>query len=157
MNIYFEPDNINEQNIYYIKPIRNKLLDKSYFYKIFYSGKVFTLNSIYLRFKLRVRDIKKIDNKVIIHFNTNDNSDIIEKLKSAEYKILKRNNLNKPIHYSCSDQLYKGVIYINFTSSKECKAYDIRHINNIFLKVSGIWENDDSYGISYKFCLPLSI
>lgn len=150
MNIYFDIESIDSNNIYYISPIKNKLVDKLHFYKLFYSASYFTLNSLFIHMTLHVKEFKFIDNKIIAIMKSTENLDIISKVRKLEYQILQRNKMNKEITFGCHEQLSKGFIYINNPNN----LITDKSINkSIFLKISGVWESDNAYGLSFKFCM----
>jgi hypothetical protein len=80
----------------------------------------------------------------------------IEKTILNTYKTI--NNLNKNICFGLSNQLYSGMfkIYretVNFDKSKD-SCNTVEHTSSkpkhLFLKISGIWENESDIGITYK-------
>jgi hypothetical protein len=123
-----EIDNIQFHNIFISESNKNN----NNFIKIFYSNNIVFLNSIYIR--LHLTNLKISNNK--INFEHLYNSD---KIKNIEHYIL--NNINiykKPVYKLASILDNKNLKYSN-----EIKNYYI-------LKISGIWETQDSYGITFK-------
>ena len=80
-----------------------------------------------------------------IFFNPEENKEIIQTISHIEEEILNKINIhNKTIKYNIRNQLKSGFIKIineKYTSS----------INNFILKISGIWETNKEYGLTFKF------
>jgi hypothetical protein len=97
-------------------------------------------------------NIEKYYNKYKCSFNINTHYSLIEKIQYVEEKILEKYiygnktlSLKTP-HYKIYEQIKNGNIKIF------CENIKKNNINNLFiLKISGIWETDISYGLTYKF------
>ena len=76
-------------------------------------------------------------------FDVNTHSEIIEKVKQIEIDILKKIPTNKIPQFKINEQLRNGNVKII--------ADKIDKVNNLLLKISGIWETETEYGITYKF------
>jgi hypothetical protein len=71
--------------------------------------------------------------------------DIINNLKIIEEELLnKYENNNKIPQYKINEQLKNGnlKIFIDIGNKSVC---------SFVLKISGIWETEDKYGLTYKF------
>ena len=123
-----EIDNIQFHNIFISESNKNN----NNFIKIFYSNNIVFLNSIYIR--LHLTNLKISNNK--INFEHLYNSD---KIKNIEHFILNNINIDKKPVYKLTSILDNK----NLKYSNEIKNYYI-------LKISGIWETQDSYGITFK-------
>ena len=123
-----EIDNIQFHNIFISESNKNN----NNFIKIFYSNNIVFLNSIYIR--LHLTNLKISNNK--INFDDLYNSD---KIKNIEHFILNNINIDKKPVYKLTSILDNK----NLKYSNEIKNYYI-------LKISGIWETQDSYGITFK-------
>jgi hypothetical protein len=84
-------------------------------------------------------------NKNILYYNIEKNTEAINSIKKIEKTILKKYNSFKNPSYNLSELLDGGVIRL-FTDSIEKKK-----VLNIILKISGLWEDDETYGVTYKF------
>ena len=73
-----------------------------------------------------------------------DNVDIIDKISALEKKILSMFECNKYPQYNIGPALRSGVFNI---------GYYPRNDETMCLKISGIWENEDEYGLTYKFVI----
>jgi hypothetical protein len=76
------------------------------------------------------------------------NKEIIDKIKLIEYNLLKKYKHlcnNKIPQYKICEQLRIGYIKIfnNVNSKQNC--------HNFLLKISGLWETSNEYGITFKF------
>lgn len=132
-------DKMDTKNIFIMQPIKNTLINHGLFYKLLYSNNLFTLNGIYIKFKLD--DINFLNGRLFYNMNIN-NIDIINKLEAIEKFLLEKinidKNIDKKIYFKIKDQIKSGNIKLNI------------YIPDIILKISGIWENENSIGLSYK-------
>jgi hypothetical protein len=145
MNIVKELDQYDEKYIYFCDPIKNNIMCDSNFIRILYSTHFIVLNGVYLLVKLNDVATEKYYNKYKCSFNVNAHSDLITRLKNIEENILKKMGIDdKTPQFKVYDQLKTGNIKIfGETISKQ---------NNLFiLKISGIWETPQNYGLTYKF------
>lgn len=122
-------DNILYHNIFISESTKN---NTNNFIKIFYSNSIFFLNSIYI--KLKINNLRVSNNKIIF-----DNIYNIEKIKNLESFILNNVNINK-------EPILK---LTNIFDNNILKYGDEIHTYNI-LKISGIWETNENYGITFK-------
>lgn len=146
MNIAIELDEFDETNVYFNKPVRNTVIDESNFLRLTYSNEMFSMNGIYLNVVIDVSNKEKHYNKYKCSFNLNKNYLVVHKLTQIEAKILKRIHLHgkNPVK-KIRQQLNCGNIKLFTDNSLPSPA------NNYTLKMSGIWETDTEYGITYKF------
>jgi hypothetical protein len=145
MNIVKRIDQFNDKCIYFCEPIKNNVMNDGAFIRILYSTSNMVLNGIYILIILNDVVIEKYYNKFKCVFNVAMHKDIIDKLKVIEDKILNMYNIpNKLPQYKINEQLKNGNIKI---------FNDIEYKNNnlFVLKISGIWETQTNYGLTYKF------
>lgn len=85
-------------------------------------------------------DVSTNSNKMGIHLEKNRN--ILTKIRTIEYKILTTLSIKnkKPVFIIFND-LLRGYIKVNYKSTT----------NDLLLKISGIWETEYAYGLSYKY------
>lgn len=121
-------DNIQFHNIFISESNKNN----NNFIKIFYSNNILFLNSIYV--KLELTNLKIYNNKVNF-----ENLYNIDKIKSIESFILNNISTHKQAILKLS----------NILDNKNLK-YSDEIYNHYILKISGIWETHDSYGITFK-------
>jgi hypothetical protein len=151
MNLITYIDNYKEDYVYFSEPIYNTIINihNSKFIRILYSTKEVILNGIYIYIPLNDVIMEKYYNKYKCIFPINmNNKEIIDKIKLLEYNLLKKYKHlcnNKIPQYKICEQLRMGYIKIfnNFNSKQNC--------NNFLLKISGLWETNNEYGITFKF------
>lgn len=123
------------KNIFIMPPIKNTLITNGLFHKLLYSNNLFTSNGLYI--KIDYNDTKYVNGR--LYYNIDTNICTIDTIDSIEKYILgKINNSNKKIYQKINDQLRSGNIKLN------------NNVSSVILKISGLWENDNSIGISYK-------
>ena len=145
MNIVKTISQYNIKNVYYSEPLTNTVMDNSKFFRIIYSTPFMTLNSIYIKINIVGHVTDRYFNKVKYIFDTVKNKGIIDSLVKIEKSILEKNNNNTQPVYKIAEQLKLG--YIKIFDSTDVKDF----VQQTTLKISGIWENEMSHGITYKF------
>lgn len=149
MNIVIDIDEFNKDYIFLQEPVKNNIIDDSKFIRIIYSNNIFTINTVYITFNLNISQIENYFNKHKFVFNVKQNTKPINQLKSIEESILDKvfiNNKN-PVF-----RLYEQVNSGNLKLFKDnLKLHKINSVNEFIIKISGIWENEYEYGITYKF------
>ena len=145
MNIVKKIDQYNKDFIYFCDPIKNNIMTDGTFIRILYSNEIFVMNGIYLMIPFQNVFIEKYYNKYRCTFDIHSHKELIEKIKWIEESILKKMKNKNKIHvFKIYEQMRNGNIKV-FSDSQE-------NIHNAFiLKISGIWETDINYGVTYKF------
>jgi len=146
------------------------MIMNGFFTKLNYKLDCISLNGVYFAFELNAKDV--FFDK-IVNFTPHQNIDIIAHLSSIESNIISAyQNINKSNHtpvYSLSTQLQNGSIkihmqhftkplrntmsnYIRPKIHKSCSLplIDRKITDKYVIKISGVWENDDNIGITYK-------
>lgn len=144
MNIAKKIDQFNKDFIYFCDPIRNNIMTDGMFIRILYSNNVFVMNGIYLIVSFQNISVEKYYNKYRCNFDINFHKEMIDKIQVIEENILKKVKINKTPVFKIYEQIRNGNIKV-FSDLQE----NIR--NNFILKISGIWETDTNYGVTYKF------
>jgi len=117
------------------------------FIRILYSNSMFVLNGVYLTFALDIISNEKYYNKHRCNFDLNTHRELIETIRQIEDGLLKKVNIKgKMPQYKIAEQLRNGNIKI-FTDNSE----KMNTSSDFLLKISGIWETETSYGVTYKF------
>lgn len=120
-------------------------MEDSKFIRIIYSNVNLILNGVYINFEFD-NDVtcENYFNKFKYSFDVNVNKDLIYKIKSIEEQIISKISINKTPKYQIFEQLNMGNLKL-FTPSL--------HKNNrhFILKISGFWETETKYGLTYKF------
>ena len=145
MNIAKNIEQYDDNNIFFCEPTKNNVMNEGNFIRILYSTHNFILNGIYLLITFNDISCEKYYTKYRCCFNVNTHIDIINNLKNIEENILKKyENINKLPQYKIYEQLRNGNLKI-FTDIGN------KTICSFILKISGIWETEDKYGLTYKF------
>lgn len=146
MNIVKKIEQYDENYVYFCDPIKNTIMNEGTFIRILYSTNTMVLNGIYLLIQLNDMTIEKYYNKAKYSFNIVAHKDLIEKIRKIEENILKKANVyNKSPLFKIYEQLQTGCIKL-FNDTTQSK------ISGLFiLKISGIWENNNNYGLTFKF------
>lgn len=144
MNIVKTIDQFNHSSLFFCEPIKNNIMNDGNFIRILYSTNLMVLNGIYLLVKLNDITCEKYYNKYKCTFNIHNHKDIIENLKIIEEEILKKYRTNKIPSYKIFEQIRCGYIKL---------FNEINNLNSttFILKISGIWETQSNYGLTYKF------
>jgi len=145
MNIIKKINQFNIDNVYFCDPIKNNIMNDSLFIRILYSNNLFMLNGIYLLITFQNLNIEKYYNKYRCNFDVTLHKELIEQIKMIEEHILCKNKMKEKIPiFKIFEHVKNGNIKI-FSDN-------IETINNQFLlKISGMWETDTNYGLTYKF------
>ena len=143
MNISLNKEDFSIDNVYFYEPIKNSIIENSSFIRVIYSNELMAINGIYI--KIDFDNLTKINDfsKQKITININDNLKIINYIKSIEIEILEKINIErKKKIYKINEQLMTGYIK---------HLIDNKYANCFILKISGIWESENEYGLTFKF------
>jgi len=172
-NIVYNIDQIFTQNIFLLDNKRNIIMDGK-FTKIVYSDELFMTNGIFINVpfvldnfsvSLQVKDNTDIIQsggshmKCFLLFKSSDvdNEKIIQDLIHIENSILEFYKqifkCDKKITTILKSQLYNGCIksYIDMTEYNNLLKSKFPMMRNFVLKISGIWEDYNNIGLTYKF------
>jgi len=145
MNIVKRIDQYNKNNIFFCEPIKNNVMNEGNFIRIIYSTHNVTLNGIYLLLTLNDITCDKYYAKYRCNFNITHHKEIIEGLKIIEEDLLKKTEIyDKTPQFKIYEQLKNGnlKIFSDVGNKSLC---------SFILKISGIWETQNNYGLTYKF------
>jgi len=161
MNIIIPTNDFNINNVYFQEPIKNNIFDNSNFIKIIYSNNVLMLNCIVIEINFLLLNSEIFYNKNKYIYNVNINFDAILSLYEIEKNILgKLLYLNKKPVYRLYESLITGHIKIfhekndrvnNNNTNNNRVNIDTKLMQSFGLKISGVWENNIEYGVTYKF------
>lgn len=147
MNIVKNIDQYNEDNVYFLEPIKNNIMNNGNFIRIIYSTSLFILNGIYINVNLNYTSVDKYYNKYRCSFDTIQYKELIEKLRSIEEGLIKKISiLGKVPQFKIYEQLKNGNIKVFSETSDKIG-------NTFLLKIAGIWETETEYGLTYKFLI----
>ena len=137
-------------NVFFLDPKRNIIMDGK-FTKIIHSDELITINGIYFQILFSINSIDKFMNKYFMKFIPNDvnNNKIINELSKIEAGLID--------HYKKIFSCKKTPVFLlkDQLSTGNVKLYrEMPHLNknsDFIIKISGIWENNENIGITYKF------
>jgi hypothetical protein len=148
MNVVKKIDQYNDRYVYFCDSIKNNIMNEGNFIRILYSTNQFSLNGIYLTFQLNDVVIEKYYNKYKCSFQIYSHKDLFESINKIEDNLLKKVSLKHKIpQYKITEQLRNGNIKIFSDNPPK------ENSNQYMLKISGIWETDLYYGVTYKFLM----
>lgn len=155
MNIILHPNSNHEngfhiENVMFGERVSNNIIENSYFYNILYSNEEITLSNIHILFPLKFLNYNNYFNKYKLFFSCPINFKIINYIKEIEDSILKkfgRFQTTKTPQYKLYNQLLSKQIKVNTTSVIDNETHHI----NLLIKISGLWEDQEHYGIIYSF------
>jgi hypothetical protein len=136
MIVYTKIDNYNNNFIYLCESINNTIIDNGKFIRVNYSDNNSLINALYI--------LVPLSNFKNIHTNYYSIEDdlLCQKLCNIEFSILKKYSCSKQIKFKLKEQL----------NQRHIKIFNYKHESDIILiKISGIWEDKDKYGLTYKF------
>jgi len=146
MNVVLDIDDFKLENVFFQDSVKNTVMDNSNFIRTLYSTNLFTLNGIFLKTNINTSYVEKYFNKYKCIFDKELNRTVIDKMLLIEKNILQKVEIkNKNAAYRIEDQLSGGNIKL-FTDNLE-KSLE----NQYIFKISGIWETETDYGVTYKF------
>jgi hypothetical protein len=155
MNLILNIEQYNDNHIFFSDPIKNNIMNFDKFIRIIYSPLTFGTNGILLNINIRdIINYEKFYNKYKCFFNTSSHKNLIEQLQNIEMNLLKKSNIkNKIPHYKIYEQIKSGNIKFFLENNKLVNNKLVNQLinNNFILKISGIWETDNDYGLTYKF------
>ena len=147
MNIVKNLDQYNEDNVYFLEPIKNNIMNNGHFIRIIYSTPLLILNGIYISINLNYLSVEKYYNKYKCSFDTNQYKELIEKLRLIEDGIMKKLSITDKVpQFKIYEQFKNGNIKVFSDSSGKIG-------NSFLLKIAGIWETETEYGLTYKFLI----
>ena len=145
MNLVKRIDQYDENNVFFCDPIKNNIMNDGNFIRIIYSTHNLVLNGIYLLVIFNDIICEKYYTKFRCIFTASLHKDIIDNLKIIEEGLLKKSEISHKIpQFKIYEQIKNGNIKIfNDIGNKSVCPF--------ILKISGIWETQYNYGLTYKF------
>jgi hypothetical protein len=155
MNLVCNIESFQLMNICFLDTKKNIVMDGN-FTKIIYTDTSLTLNGIYINCYLDINEQKYFIQFSIYNMN---NINIIQNLSRIEREILdyykEYFNIKKQNIFLLHEQLKQGnvKIYRERSTGHSSNGYVFVETTkpNIIMKISGIWENTYSIGLTYKF------
>ena len=127
---------------------KNNVMEGGDFFRLYYSDTDSNSNGLFICFRFKDVYIEKYFNKIKCSFEENMNRDIIQQLKQIERNIIKYAGHQRDAVFRIEEQLNHRFIKIFTDNNIEFgKNKEI----NIVLKISGIWNNYNSCGLTFRF------
>jgi len=148
MFLAVSPSQFNIYHIMISEKTKNNVMEGGDFYRLYYSDNDSNSNGVFICFTFKDVYIEKYFNKVKCSFDENSNNEIIRQLKQIEKNIINCSRSQGKTTFRIEEQLNHNFIKIftenniNFGKNKNI---------NIVLKISGIWNNYDSCGLTFRF------
>jgi len=150
MLLVFDLNDISIDNVFFLETRNNIIMDGK-FTKIIYSDENVVMNGVYMTISLNEFTFDKSYSRINMK-RTKNNDNIIKKISDIEYYILKNfkhiNGNTKRTKYLLKEQLDTLFIKV-YRDNYHCVNYT-KMCGKITLKISGVWEDNNSIGITYK-------
>ena len=145
MNIVKRIDQYDNNSIFFCEPIKNNVMNEGNFIRIIYSTSNVVLNGIYLLITLNDITCDRYYTKYRCNFNVANHKEIIDNLKIIEQDLLKKCEITDKIpQFKINEQIKNGNLKIFSDTGNKPTC-------SLILKISGIWETQNNYGLTYKF------
>ena len=151
MQLAITPEQFNQYYVLYGKRTKNTIVQDSNFININYSTELMTLNNISIHFTLNDVEVTDYYNKYRCDYAKSDfNHSVISKLIHIEKKVLEKYIAHTSAFpcYRLKEQLMTNRLKIFALHELKTSTYKKCEL---LLKISGIWETNNEYGIIYKF------
>jgi hypothetical protein len=135
--------------------ISNSIIEQGYFNRIIYNDLLFSLNGIFIQLNFKIVKIESYFNKLKLYFLKDKNIDVLNFIQDLEHKILDNVYFKEltPVHRikeQTGNNLLKTLYFNNKINNIDIKNLDFNNIK-IILKISGIWSNNNKYGLTFRF------
>ena len=148
MYIGLDLDSIDLNNLIITDAMHNTVIENSNFMRVMYSEEDVAFNGIYINCNFRDSTIEKYFQKYKCMFNQLTNKALVDKMARFESEILAAAAIpNKRRRHGLASQLSSGFVKI-FTDGERASED-----TSMILKISGVWEAEEEYGITYKFLI----
>lgn len=146
MNVVLLYNHFNDVHVYFDEPIQNIIMNNSKFTKITYSNEHVMLSGIYLSLPIKYTKSEDHYKKMKITYDIKSNKELLQGIYDIESTVLNK--------YSNNYKTQKKVIYDTFKTGTikffPTETNNSLNNKNFILKISGIWENETEYGVTYK-------
>ena len=136
---------IDQKNIYFLETKKNIIIDGT-FTKIIYTHPYFTMNGLYFHLPDGIKsDTNGPGMFMNIYIDIHLNKEWCSKIEKTEKEILKMYALSKHIDLNKPSLLLQKQLKMGFL-----KTYKDFFTTSFIMKISGVWETQTEYGITYK-------
>jgi len=159
MIIVLNKDEFDFEKIEIRDIIPNSIIEDGYFNRIIYNDVLFSTNGIFIKLNFKILKIESYFNKFKLYFLKDKNIDIINYVLGLESDILSHQRFNDltPV-YRIKEQINNNLLKALYLNNSKITNTDVQKLDlsnmNIILKISGIWSNDNKYGLTFRFFLP---
>lgn len=149
MFLAIKPPQFNIHHIMLSEKTKNNVMEGGDFFRLYYSDTICNSNGLFIYFNFKNVIIDKYFNKIKCIFEENINKETIQQLKQIEKQIINYSQIKQkdPI-FRIEEQLNHNFIKIFTENNIE---YGKNKNINIVLKISGIWNNYSSCGLTFRF------
>lgn len=153
MNLCIDHSNVIFDDLYFIKPVKNKMRKNSLFYKLFYDKHHFVINNFIIKYVIFVdlnnKMIQNDENKKVMDTIFNFETQLIQKLIEQNGNFHKQKNksmisLSQSIFNNPNDKL-------KHCSKKKSYLSMESNLKMLNIRINGIWEDDDNFGFSFSY------
>lgn len=149
MKLVASLDQYDGEYLSFCDSIKNNVVNEGTYLRLIYSTPAFAMNGLHLCFTVTPTSFEYHHNKCKIKFDKLLHKHIINKLKRVEEEVIMKSDIvNKIPHYKIFEQIGYGYVKIHVDGDA---PLIINGPMKILLKISGVWETDFNYGVTYKF------
>ncbi len=154
MNLITEVIYVNIKQVTFCDPIKNNIVNNGTFSRITYSTSEVACNGLHVKTKLLFTENEKHFDKYKCHFTPKPENAAIGKIEEsilAEYCAgFQGGVLRKTPVHKLKEQ---------FTAGNVKLMVDCPPVGNteVIVKISGVWETETNYGLTYKLIVPEKI
>lgn len=143
-------NDFNENYLFFCDPIRNNVINGGNFIRFLYSTNELTMNSLFFQLTLEDAEVEKQFTKYRCNFSVAKHKDLISSLSVLENIILSKHSASpsKRKRNQLAEQFSSGSVKLFDTP---LLLENLAFSKNYLLKISGIWETDTEYGLTFKF------
>lgn len=139
MNILLEKHNMNPDHIYFGETLQNSIIENGVFTRVIYSNSDIIMNGMHFYVEIPSSHLYRENNRIKIK----KENDSLNFMFYVENSILQKISLNKTKNYKLKEYLKSG--FIKYNSENESMSH-----MHFILKISGVWETDNEYGLTFK-------
>ena len=141
-------DDIDYNNIFLANEIKNTIINDGVFYKLQYSDNMLTLTNLLIAIEIPEYTVFKNYYKYRCVFHAENYTCFINKIIALENNILHKIWKNNTTGYKRANTNITRLLQSGFFKLTQ-QPPEKNAV--IALKISGVWETDDGYGLTYKF------
>lgn len=119
-----------------------------------YSTDKYTLSNLYIFVPLTSFSIEKQGERHILKYELEHNTDVIQRLKMIEEHILLQGRISKIPNHKLYKQFQKQTFNVFTTPCNFKTIGGNTAAQGIYIKMTGLWENETDYGLVYKIFIP---